>query len=132
MKSNNLRSGFTLIEVMAAIVLLTIVVGGVVGAQIAATNLTRSARDTSIAVSDAQAALEEILIESIDDIPVDFPAGAPIARWNDAHLTQERIIPTYPNMAGFVPDPLEIRVTLTWTDFAGRARSLTLDTVKVR
>lgn len=118
---------------MAAIVLLTIVVGGIVGAQLAATSLTRTARDTSIAVSDAQAAFEEILLWSIDDIPDEYPTGVSIASWDDAHLQMQRIVPTYPNMLnGDVPDPLQIRLTVTWNDYAGRPRSLTLDSVKVR
>ena len=127
------RGGFTLVEVMAAIVLLTIIVGGVVSAQLASLNLTRSARETAIAVADAQAAMEEVLVLASDDIPGEFPPGTPIARWNGAHLTQQSIVPTYPNMIGVtVPDPLEIRLTLTWIDYAGRDRSMTLDTVKVR
>lgn len=127
------RGGFSLVEVMAAIVLLTVIVGGVVGAQLAATNLTRTARDTSLATSDVSAAMEEVLLSASDEIPIAYPTGVPIARWNGLHLDAQQIVPTYPNMAGgVVPDPLEIRLTLTWNDFAGRPRSMALDTVKVR
>ncbi|MEM7311305.1 MAG: prepilin-type N-terminal cleavage/methylation domain-containing protein [Planctomycetota bacterium] len=126
-------SGFTLVEVIAAIALLTIIVGGIVAAQTTAMDLTRSAQETSAATADAEAALEEILVLPIDDIPGEYPSGTAIPRWNNAHLTDQVFTPTYPGLNGLqVPNPLEIRIAVTWRDFRGRNRTLELETVKSR
>ena len=49
------------------------------------------------------------------------------------HLDGERLVVTYPNhVAGDVPDPLEILVTVTWNDYAGRERSVSMATLMTR
>lgn len=127
------RSGFSLVEVCAAVVLFTIIVSGVLASQAASVNLMHSARDTSVATADAQAALEEVLLQPMDEIPGAYPAGAAIARFNGLHLFQEEVLVQYPNMpGGEIPDPLEIRIVINWIDFGGRPRNLTLSTVKTR
>jgi prepilin-type N-terminal cleavage/methylation domain-containing protein len=127
------RRGFSLVEVCAAVVLFTIIVSGVLASQAASVNLTRTARDTSVATSDAQAALEEVLLQPMDAIPGAYAKGKAIARFNDLHLFEEEVLVLYPNMPGAtVPDPLEIRVVVNWLDYGGRPRTLSLSTVKTR
>ena len=105
--------------------------------QIAAENLLRTTRETDAATSDLQAAMEQILLRSPDQIPIagsPYAANQPIASFVDLHLRNERIVPTY---AGYVsgavvPDPLPILLTISWTDYRGRARSMRLACTRTR
>lgn len=117
-------------------VIATIVILGVGVAQTVSLDLSRSSEETDVAVADLRNALETILTESLEDIPDPggpFAPGQAIAAFSDLHLDGQRIVATYPNMVGPVaPDPLEIVVTVTWNDFAGRQRTLSMATVKTR
>jgi hypothetical protein len=63
-----------------------------------------------------------------------FEAGQPIAAFEGLHLKDERIVATYPGYtAGLaVPDPLQIVLTATWTDFRGRPRNMRIACLKTR
>ena len=63
-----------------------------------------------------------------------FAEGQPIAAFTDLHLENQRIVPRYPNVvvAGVVPDPLEIVLTITFDDHSGRQRSLSLASLRTR
>lgn len=129
------NAGFTLVELMIAIGVLMIAVLGAFRTQIAAHNLLASASETNTAMADLQAAMEEIMLLPIDAIPVTgaYPPGVAIADFNGLHLAAESIVPSYPGFAGGdVPDPLEVQLTITWNDYAGRARRLTLASMKTR
>ena len=57
----------------------------------------------------------------------------PCAEFDGLHLRDERLVVTYPGYtAGSAPDPLPIVVTVSWSDFKGRARSLRLMSMKAR
>lgn len=118
------------------IVIFTIAIGGIAASQIAALNLTRAARESAMAMADLRAAMEELLILPQDEIPDatdGFPAGVPIAKWQDLHLEDQTIVPTYPNFGGgAVPDPLEIVLTVTWSHRGRGDRTLTLATLKTK
>ena len=128
--------GFTLVEVCAAIALLTVIVGAMLTSQAAALDVTRGALDTDIATADLQAAMEELLLTPLEDIPDPagpYPSGVPIAKWTELHLRDETIVATYPNMVGLtVPDPLEVLLTIRWTDQRGEERTLDLSTARTR
>jgi hypothetical protein len=87
-------------------------------------------------MSDLRGAMEEILLQTIDDLPVagsPYEHGQPIARYTNKELPGETIVATYPNWGGgAVPNPLQIVVTATWDDFAGRPRSLVIETLRGR
>ncbi len=105
--------------------------------QTASLDLVQTTRETDTATSDLQAAMEQILLRSPDQIPIagsPFQAGLPIAAYSDLHLRGERMVASYPNYAGgaSVPDPLQIRLTLTWSDFKGRARTMRIATTRTR
>ncbi len=121
------RAGFSLIEVATAVVLFTIIVSGVLASQAASINLTYTARDTSIATADAQAALEEMLSLPAGAIPGQYPDGAAIPRFDDLHLFQEQVVVSYPDPGA---NPLEIQVVVSWIDFGGRPRSIEVNTLK--
>lgn len=131
------RRGFTLIELMIAITVLTVAVLSTFITQISAHNLMRTSRETNTATADVQAAMEQLLLLPMNTIPIAGSAyvpGQPVAAFTGLHLRDETIVPTYPNYAGgpTVPDPLQIVLTITWSDFAGRQRILRLASMKTR
>jgi hypothetical protein len=81
--------------------------------------------------------MEQILLRSPDQIPIAgslYAAGQPIAAYTDLHLRNERMLANYPNyvVGATVPDPLQIQLTLTWTDFKGRPRAMRIATTRTR
>lgn len=136
-RSRRARAGFTIVEVMIALSVLVVTVLATTAAQLVSHDLVRQSRETSVAMSDLQTAMEQILLLPIDDIPVagsNFQAGQPIAAFNDLHLPAERIVPAYAGFGGgaAVPDPLPITLTMTWNDPKGRSRLLRLSCMKTR
>ncbi|TAJ17989.1 MAG: hypothetical protein EPO68_08520 [Planctomycetota bacterium] len=131
------RHGFSLIETMIGITVVMIAMMASLASQIAASNLQRSSRETNQAVMDLKACMDEILVQPPAALPA---AGTPyadnglIAAYTDLHLSGEQIRVDYPGYVagGAVPNPLTIVLTLTWTDYAGRARELTLSSMKTQ
>jgi type II secretory pathway pseudopilin PulG len=134
---NSGAEGFSLYELMLAIGVLLIAVLATLRSQASSMDLVQTTRETDTATSDLQAAMEQILLRSPDQIPIagsPYAAGQPIAAFTDLHLHDERLVPTYPNYAGgtSVPDPLQIQLTLSWSDYKGRARTLRIATTRTR
>lgn len=122
---------------MVAIVVLSIVWGGAMASQLVAGDLVQTGRETAVASSDLQTCMERMLLEPTVDLPRPgsaFEHGQPVALFEELHLSSQRIVATYPGYTpgGDVPDPLTIRLTLTWLDFKGRPRTLRLDSLRVR
>ena len=130
------RAGFSLLELMVATVVLLLGILGALVVQTATRDLSQTGHETNLAVSDLAAGMEEVLLTPLAEIPGAtgrYPADVPLAQFSDLHLSGQRIVPTYPNFTGAeVPDPLEIVLTCTWSDFAGRARSIRLTTRRTR
>lgn len=131
------KEGFSLYELTIAIGVLLVGILVALQSQVGSTHLVQTTRETDIASSDLQSAMERILLLSPDHIPVAgsvFQAGVPIAAFTDLHLNEERIVPSYPGYAGgaTVPDPLQIELTLSWQDFQGRSRMMHLACTKTR
>jgi prepilin-type N-terminal cleavage/methylation domain-containing protein len=132
------RRGFSLIELMIAITVLTVAVLSTFITQLSSHNLMRTSRETNVAVADAHAAMEAMLLVSpIASLPVagsTYAAGQPIAEFDDLHLANERVVAIYPNYVpgSAVPDPLEIAVEVTWNDFAGRPRRIRIASLRTQ
>jgi len=131
------RAGFTMVEVMVAIGVLLVAVVSAFGSQLTSFRLMSSSREDNTAIADLAACMEEAMIESVDSLPVagsDYQHGVSIAAFEGLHLREQRIVATYPGYSagGPVPDPLTIVLTATWLDSRGRARQVTLRSLKVR
>jgi prepilin-type N-terminal cleavage/methylation domain-containing protein len=130
------RAGFTLVELMIAIVVLLVAVLGTFTSQLKARDLIRTSRETQIAMADLQSAMERILLRPVDQIPIAtslYAHDQSIAAYEDLHLPDQRIVATYPGYTGGdVPDPLPIVLTMTWSDAQGRPRAETLRSMKTR
>ncbi len=128
--------GFTLIEVMLAASVMLVSVMAAVSSQLTSMSLLRASSESNTAMTDLQTAMEEVLLQPIDNMPTAgfYPPGQPIAAYSNLNLNGETITPTYPTYGGVgpVPDPLELILTMTWQDWRGRPMTAQLATVKAR
>lgn len=130
------RAGFTLVELMISIIVLLVAVLATFTSQLKSRELLQTSRETGIAMADLQSAMEQILLRPVDQIPIAgslYEDDQPIAAFTNLHLANEVITADYPGYAGgTVPDPLQIVLTITWTDPRGRPRMKTLRSMKTR
>lgn len=123
---------------MVAIGVLLVAIMSAFSSQLTSLELMRTSRETQAALADLQAAMESILTLPVDGIPQEddpYPPGQSIAAFEDLHLTDERIVPSYPGYPGGAavpPDPLTIVLRMNWTDYGGRPRTLTLSSMKAK
>lgn len=128
------RAGFTMLELTVAIAVLMVATLAAFGSQVHSFALIGSSRDAAVAMTDLEVCMEEVLTRTADEIPASFPAGEAIAGFDDLHLTDQRIVPTYPGLvAGAAPpDPLQIDLVATWNDRRGRPQQMRLTTIRTR
>lgn len=129
------RAGVTVVEVLCAATVLVVAVLATLSTQLSSLELVQQSRETEIAMADLRAAMELVLLESIDDIPAagNFPPAQSIPAFDDKSLRDERIVPSYPGWSAATPlDPLPIVLTLSFSDRKGRPRTLRLSTFKTR
>ncbi len=111
--------GFTLIEVIVAMVVLT-------GASLVAFptlvsffDLSSAAREENVATHDVQSALEDLMATPFGRITSDYPDGQAIPKYTNLHLTNQQIVVSYADPDA---DPLVITLVVSWNDHRGRAR----------
>jgi type II secretory pathway component PulJ len=131
------RRGATLIELMLGTTVLVVALLGAVSAAATVDASLKTSRETNQAAADLAQAMEQLLLVQPRQLPIagsEFEADQPIAAFEGLHLPGERIVPNYPNyVAGAqVPDPLQIVVTISWTDHRGRARTMRAATLRTR
>lgn len=118
---------------MVAMSVLALALGYSMRVQSGSMKLIETNQDNMTAIADLQAAMEQVLLQTHDNIPVNFPAGTPIAAFTNLHLPNQQIVPSYPD--GTTADPLEIQLTLTFTNTKHTTdvpRTLTLYSMKTR
>ncbi|MEZ5976837.1 MAG: prepilin-type N-terminal cleavage/methylation domain-containing protein [Planctomycetota bacterium] len=132
---NRASGGFSLLELMFAMTILTVGVMAAFSSQIGSAGLMRTSRETQTAVADLRAAMEDLLTRTpdflVEHANSPYRPGESVAAYEDLHLSEQRIVASYPEYTAGddVPDPLAVVLTCTWEDFEGRERSLALRTV---
>lgn len=132
------RAGFSLLELMFAMSILTVGVMASFSSQVGSMELMRSSRETQTATADLRAAMEDLLTRTpdflVEHASSPYKPGESVAAFDDLHLSDQRIVATYPNWeeGDAAPDPLQIVLTCTWSDYEGRERELVLRTVLSR
>lgn len=126
-----------MIEMMIAISILLVAVGGAYTSQLTSLGLVQQSSARTVAMTDLEACMEQILAGSSELLPVagsDFAHGASVAAFEDLHLPEQRITVTYPDyvVGADVPNPLQILLTASWNDNQGREQSKSLRSLKVR
>lgn len=115
---------FTLVELLLAAVILAFVLTGLLALFISCIFLNETNRNTTIATSHAQFAMEEIKNTTFTSI-----AGA---TWNSATIQTKGLVPLNSetiviNVAGI--NLLDITVTVNWKDRGTRDRTMSLETL---
>ncbi len=128
------RAGFTLIELTVAIAILLVGALAAFATQVMSGQIIDSSEEVTIVVADLETCMEEMMLQSADDMPVLYPEGVEVPGYEGLHVRNEDLIPNYLNWeAGDpIPDLLEIELTATWLDGAGRVQRQSLLTAKAR
>ncbi|HUR29335.1 MAG TPA: prepilin-type N-terminal cleavage/methylation domain-containing protein [Planctomycetota bacterium] len=131
------RAGFSMIELMMGVVVLVVSICTAIASQVIAHNLLRTSRESNVAMADLEGAMELALLQAPAALPIagsEFASGVPIVRFDDLHLSGERIRASYPGYVpgAAVPDPLQIVMTIQWNDYLRRPRTLELATMRTR
>lgn len=141
------RRGFTFMELVVAMFVFTTAALAIIGALLAAQALAEGSRNLTSAVTDARTVLERIRrdVQASPDVATFAdPAASPeyeaadyeawvgsqqVAGTGFLNLTNEQVDVAYGNPGG---DPLDVTVTVTWTERGGRQRTATLQTQMTR
>jgi hypothetical protein len=78
----------------------------------AASDLVTTGRETGIATADLRACMERILVLPVDEIPAadgPFAPDQPIELYEGLHLSEQRIVASYPGYAPGDPVPEELK-----------------------
>ena len=124
------RNGFTLIEVMIALVIATLTLGAYIGANVLIQKNTEVLNERTLALQDANRAIEQIRTASRTTSPA-FPANVVAAYPNNSTiagsggLTSESILINY---ADPTANPLVVTVGVTWTSYARRTTTVAVQT----
>jgi len=131
------KRGTTLVEVLVALLVFSVALGGLVSSLLNIMEVIDLARDTSQATADLRSMLERIRATPFDDILARFPNGTAngpaLYPYTDIlgnyTISNESVVVTYANTT---TDPLEIHVALSWQDKRGRTRSTSMATYRTR
>ncbi len=121
---------------MVAIVVLLIATSAAFMSQLISMRMVDQSRDIGVAISDLEAALDQVRTSPIGSLAVPGSAyehGGNIAQYDDLHLRNQRIVVSYPEyvQGNELPDPLRIVLTATWTNNRGGQRTESLQTARV-
>jgi len=114
------RAGFTLIELMIALAVISIVIVGFIGANVVAQRNNEEMHERTTAIQDANRAIEQIRDASRagtfpTNVTTPYPQNSQITGFNN--LTNEQVTVTY---ASTTANPLDVTVTVAWLSYAQR------------
>lgn len=120
--------GFTLIELMVALVVASVAIGGYVAANILAQRNAEDMFERTVALQDANRVIEQLRSTSRsgafpENVIARYPHNNSINGIN--HLANEQITVTY---ASTTANPLAVTVTVTWFSYTGRTNSEAVQT----
>ena len=127
------QTGFTLIELMISLLVLSLIIAGYVGTNIKVQQNAEEMHERTVAIQDANRVIEQMrntanitpFPKSVTDA---YPPTAPVPGINN--LAGEVITVTY---AGSTTDnPLVATITVTWTSYAGRTHTEAVQTYITR
>jgi Tfp pilus assembly protein PilE len=124
-------AGLTLVEIMLALTVLTVVIVMFFGVFLSAHSLSRVNKDKHRALMDTTALMEQITLIPIGDIANTFPHATDIPEFNDLHIRDQRVQVVYAN-GNAAARPLEYQVVSTWTTAASRPARLSVQGVRAR
>lgn len=149
-RSKNTPKGFTLIELMIATVITVVFSVAIYVALLSSVNLSKTARETSVATAELESILEEINNTPFTNLTVVYPGSVPrplgqsvetpppcydvnpaldtsVAAYRDRFLNDERVWVEYPNPG---TDPLEVRIRIWWRTYRGTHREESISTMR--
>jgi prepilin-type N-terminal cleavage/methylation domain-containing protein len=107
-------AGLSLIEIMMALAVLTVVMVMLFGTYLSAYALSRVNKDKHRALMDTSALLEQMATIPIGDLGNTFPHAADVPAFNDLHVPDQRVQVLYEG-GDVTARPLEFQVVSTWT-----------------
>jgi len=122
------QAGFTFVELMIALVVITLVIAGYVGANMKAQQNTEAMHERTLAIQDANRAIEQMRNSSRTgtfpaNVVADYPNGGTPEGFSS--LADEVVTVSYESPAA---NPLDVTITVTWTSYVGREESETVRT----
>ncbi len=137
MKITNINSGMTLIEILLAIIIITVGAVGMLKFYIATIDLSEVNKEETIAVGHLSNMMEAIKCTPFSNITADFPNGVSGGTATNDYskltgsyvLTGEQITVSFVNPNS---DPLEITASVTWRDIRGANHTKYLVTKKTK
>lgn len=122
------EGGFTLIELMIALLVLTLVIVGYVGANITAQRNSEEMHERTLAIQDANSAIEQMRDASKTgtfpgNVVTLYPQNSQITGFNN--LTNEQVTVNYANSTA---NPLDVTVTVAWLSYTQRQNTEAVQT----
>jgi prepilin-type N-terminal cleavage/methylation domain-containing protein len=122
------QAGFTLMELMIALFVLSLVIAGYIGANVKAQQNTEYMHERTIAIQDANRIIEQMRYVSRtgtfpDNVVAEYPQNSTPGGFQN--LPRETITISY---ASTTSNPLDVTVTVGWLSYTGRTNSETLRT----
>ncbi|OGX11770.1 MAG: hypothetical protein A2351_06735 [Omnitrophica bacterium RIFOXYB12_FULL_50_7] len=120
------RGAFTIIELMIALVVVSVVIVGFVGANIMAQKNNEEVHERTIAIQDANRAIEQMRnVSRTGTFPANvvttYPDNSSLSEPDN--LTDEAIHISY---ASTTANPLDVTITVTWTSYPQRDNEVVL------
>ena len=116
-------SGFTLVELLLATIILAIVLAGLIQVFIRCSVLTELSNNVTAAMSEAQGKMEEIRNYNFNSIATDYVGGGSLNPFDLTELTGKGVI--YINSGN--AELLEVKIVINWQNKYGRIVGEDLD-----